>query len=104
MLKNNGSWLYCDQCNKTVGYLCYSTYQNFHFDFKCKCENQGSFDLKYETDKKVKRSSNPLLKKKNRLCCPEDESPLFSVVDKNIYQFSYDIICKTCLTSYTNRS
>jgi len=29
LLKNYGSWIYCDSCNKTVAYLCYVNYDYF---------------------------------------------------------------------------
>lgn len=100
MLKKNGSWMYCDQCNKTVGYLCYSTYQKFLFNFECSCGNIGSFELGYESDLPVKESDTDLKKIKNRLCCPNDDAPLFTVVDKNIKNVTYQIVCNKCMTEY----
>ncbi len=100
MLKNTGSWLYCDECNKTVGYLCYSTYQSFYFEFSCKCGNSGSFDLKYDTDKKSTFSLKSLKSKKNRLCCPNDDSPLFTIVEKHIENYSYSVMCNKCHSEF----
>lgn len=100
MLKNTGSWLYCSKCNKTVGYLCYSTYQDFDFKFRCKCGNSGRFRLEYETNNKVSMSSTELEKKKNRLCCPNDSAPLFTIVEKNIENCSYSIVCNKCYSKY----
>lgn len=71
MLKNTGSWLYCGKCNSTVGYLCYSTYHNFRFEFNCKCGNNGSFVLKYDTKAAFIKSKKRLNIKKNRLRCPK---------------------------------
>ncbi len=102
ILKNNGSWMYCDKCNKTVGYLCYSTYQDFQFDFVCKCGNQGSFKLKYQTESGLSKSSENLKTIKNRLCCPKDDSPLFTIVDKNVKNVKYSVTCKKCSTTYEN--
>jgi hypothetical protein len=102
MLKNTGSWLYCDQCNKTVGYLCYTTYQSFKYDFECKCGNLGSFDLSYEIDRKIKNTTKELKQKKNRLCCPNDEAPLFTIVEKNIKNYTYMVCCNKCLTRYAS--
>jgi len=96
MLKNTGSWLYCDKCDKTVGYLCYSTYQSFSFEFLCKCGNSGSFNLEYSTNKEIRKSEIPLQIIKNRLCCPNDDAPLFSVVKKHIESCSYSISCNKC--------
>jgi len=102
ILKNNGSWMYCDKCNKTVGYLCYSTYQDFQFDFICKCGNKGLFRLKHKTGNGLTKSNKELKTIKNRLCCPNDDSPLFTIVDKNIEQVKYKVTCKKCSTTYEN--
>ncbi len=32
--------------------------------------------------------------KKGRLCCPHDQSPLFSVVKKNLKEYNYSVRCK----------
>ena len=100
MLKKTGSWIYCDTCNKTVAYLCYSTYQSFKFEFICKCGSSGAIDLQYPTDKKPILSSKDLNKKKNRLCCPNDNKPLFTIIEKHIDRFSYSVACNTCQNSY----
>ena len=100
MLKNTGSWLYCDQCDKTVGYLCYSTYQSFLFEFDCKCGSSGSLNLNYDAQNSVVESSVGLEKIKNRLCCPNDEAPLFSIVYKHIEAYSYSVVCNKYLSRY----
>lgn len=102
LLKNNGSWMYCDKCHKTVGYLCYTTYQDFRFDFVCKCQNKGSFRLSYQSESGSTKSNEKLKPIKNRLCCPKDDSPLFTIVEKNIESVSYSIVCKRCKTEYSN--
>lgn len=102
ILKNNGSWMYCDKCNKTVGYLCYTTYQDFQFDFICKCGNSGSFKLHYQTEQGASKSKEDLVQLKNRHCCPNDESPLFTIIDKNIESVKYRITCKKCQVEYSN--
>ena len=100
MLKKTGSWIYCDVCNKTVAYLCYSTYQIFKFDFACKCGSSGTIDLEYPSDRNPKLSLYILNKKKNRLCCPNDDAPLFTIVEKHINKYSYSVTCNTCQDSY----
>lgn len=102
ILKKNGSWMYCDKCNKTVGYLCYSTYLDFRFEFICKCGNSGLFRLSFKTEEKFVQSSENLTHNKNRLCCPNDNSPLFTIVDKNIEKVKYQITCKACKNQYFN--
>lgn len=102
ILKNNGSWMYCDKCNKTVGYLCYTTYESFRFEFVCKCGGKGFFHLSYKNNFVAKRATEKLKTDKNRLCCPNDDSPLFTIVEKNIDKVNYSVTCKNCLTEYCN--
>lgn len=102
ILKNNGSWMYCSKCNKTVGYLCYTTYHDFQFDFVCKCGNTGSFKLKYKTESGSTESKEELKVIKNRLCCPQDNSPLFTIVEKNVKSVKYSVVCKKCMNRYGN--
>ncbi len=104
MLKNTGSWMYCGSCNKAIGYLCYSTYQHFNFKFSCLCGNIGSFDLSFQADNKIESSKEILLKKKNRLCCPKDEAPLFTIVGKHLETYSYSVTCNTCYTQFKDNS
>jgi len=101
LLKKNGSWMYCEKCNKTVGYLCYSSYSEFMFEFSCKCGSKGLFYLCCE-DVVGKKSNRPLKKLKNRLCCPEDGLPLFTIVEKNIKSVRYKITCKECSSLYSD--
>ncbi len=95
MLKNNGSWMYCDKCNNTVGYLCYSTYHNFELKTKCTCGTANVFKLVY-TEVKSELYSQELKLIKNRYCCNHDDSPLFSLVHKNIEEFKCKITCNEC--------
>ena len=103
LLKKNGSWMYCDSCHKTVGYLCYSTYQSFKFTFTCQCGNKGSFLLSYPSEKATQLANSDLRLIKNRLCCPVDNSPLFSAVDKNLETSSYTVTCKKCLNTFIKK-
>ncbi|PYG88011.1 hypothetical protein LY28_01721 [Ruminiclostridium sufflavum DSM 19573] len=96
---NYGGWMYCNECGNTVGYLCYSTYSYFKYNFKCNCGCEGSFELIENKDSKS-NSDMPLLIKKNRLTCPVDESPLFSIVNKNVSSYSFEVTCNKCMTSY----
>ncbi len=99
MLKNYGSWMYCGSCDNTVGYLCYTTYDYFKFNFSCNCGKSGEFELG-EKDGKEKQSNKPLIKIKNRLCCPNDLSPLFSTVDGHLSDYNFEIVCKSCKSTY----
>ena len=100
LLKNYGSWMYCNSCNSTVGYLCYSTYDFFKFSFTCNCGEHGSFEL--GEDKNADKPIDPevLVIKKGRLCCPHDQAPLFSIVEKNLEDYDYKVSCKECTNSF----
>ncbi|PKM74284.1 MAG: hypothetical protein CVU92_06110 [Firmicutes bacterium HGW-Firmicutes-17] len=96
-----GGWIYCEGCNKTIGYLCYVTYDLFRFDYRCKCGNCGSVHLVFERQSTEQTSSEQsLITIKNRLCCPEDKSPLATILVKNLDSYKYEISCKACNTKY----
>lgn len=95
LLKDYASWIYCTNCNKTVAYLCYVTYNNFDFSFTCNCGSKGSVKIDFNTDTKEKDSQEFILSK-NRLCCPNDHSPLLTIIDKNIEEWSGTISCVEC--------
>jgi hypothetical protein len=100
LLKNYASWMYCDKCNNTVGYLCYTTYKFFEYEFECKCGNQGVVKISLEESNEPHESDDALQLVKNRFCCPKDDSPLFSVVDKNVNNYRYSLICRNCNSIY----
>lgn len=94
-----GGWIYCGGCSKTVGYLCYVTYDQFNFVYQCKCGNHGSVNIAFESDS-AQTSGQPLITVKNRLCCPADESPMVTVLTKNLDAYKFEITCKACNTKY----
>ena len=102
LLKEYASWVYCDACNKTVAYLCYVTYDLFDFEYTCNCGSRGRVFVEFEHSVPTK-SEQPLCLAKNRLCCPEDDSPLLTVVDKNIEKFRFRIVCNSCNTEYKSQ-
>ena len=102
LLKEYASWIYCTACNNTVAYLCYVTYDLFEFEYNCKCGNHGSVFIEFEHYTSTK-SNQPLRLSKNRLCCPKDDSPLLTVVEKNINKAQYRIVCNACNTEYKNQ-
>ncbi len=100
LLKNYASWMYCEKCNNTVGYLCYTTYNSFKFEFECKCGNKGVVKISLEERNDTYESDVPLNIVKNRFCCPKDDSPLFSVVYKNVKNYRYSLTCRNCNSIY----
>ena len=102
LLKEYASWIYCTECNKTVAYLCYVTYYLFDFEYTCNCGNHGKVHIEFEHNNPA-RSNQPLTIIKNRLCCPNDQSPLFTIIDKNIKDYRFKIICNTCDTEFKNQ-
>ena len=99
LLKDYASWIYCTGCEKTVAYLCYVTYDSFSFDYECSCGGKGRVQIEFEHEP-MKRTDKELVTIKNRLCCPDDKSPLVTFVDKNLKRYSYSIGCQACRTCY----
>ncbi|WP_303869660.1 hypothetical protein [Acetobacterium wieringae] len=96
-----GGWIYCEGCNKTIGYLCYVTYDLFRLNYQCKCGNCGSVHITFEPKSiKPTNSKQSLIQIKNRLCCPEDKSPLTTLLEKNLDSYKYEINCSACNTKY----
>lgn len=95
-----GGWIYCGQCGKTVGYLCYVTYDSFRFEYQCKCGGYGRMHLAFREADAAPESDRRLNCIKNRLCCPADESPLFSVLEKNLEHYQYEAVCSKCGAKY----
>lgn len=95
-----GGWVYCDSCGENIGYLCYVTYDSFKFSYKCKCSAHGSIHLAFEYDSPTNSSENGLITIKNRLCCPRDNSPFFTILFKKIVSYRYEVVCTNCNTKY----
>lgn len=94
-----GGWMYCEGCSKTIGYLCYVTYDLFKLEYRCKCGNNGGVDVAFESDT-ARIAEQPLVTLKNRFCCPTDESPLVTILTKNLDAYKYEVVCKACNTKY----
>lgn len=101
-LKGHASWLYCDQCKKTVAYLCYVTYRYFRFSFVCACGCRGSVENRIgDVDPKSLPTGEMARNAANkRYCCPHDQSALFSPVPKNLRSYEAEIVCKQCDTRF----
>ncbi len=95
-----GGWIYCESCNKTIGYLCYVTYDSFKLSYKCKCGGCGGMHIEFEDDSSASAGANKLITIKNRLCCPSDQSPLFTILYKNLKSYQYKVLCKACNTIF----
>jgi len=102
-LKGHASWLYCDNCNRTVAYLCYVTYRYFRFAFTCACGHKGSVTNRFgEIDLQALPAGELIRSPANkRYCCAHDESALFSPVPKHLRAYRAEIVCKQCETLYT---
>lgn len=104
-LKGHASWLYCDQCKKTVAYLCYVTYRYFHFSFVCSCGSQGLVENKYGDIDLLDLPTGKLERNRanKRYCCAKDQAALFSPVPKNLRSYRAEIVCRDCNTRYEVR-
>lgn len=97
---NYGGWMYCDKCNENIDYLCYSTYDRLELKYKCNCGNQGSAILDFEDSKEGQECNDELIIIKNRFCCPKDNEPLITILDKKISSYEMKITCKSCNKTY----
>lgn len=100
LASGHGGWIYCESCGENIGYLCYVTYDRFHFSYQCKCGGCGSMHLVFEAGDSVNRSNNSLVTIKNRLCCPHDNSPLFTILYKKLQSYQYEVVCTKCGATY----
>ena len=95
-----GGWMYCDKCNENIGYLCYSTYDKLELKYQCNCGSQGSASLDFEDSKTGKACNDELIIIKNRFCCPKDNEPLITILDKKVKNYEMKITCKSCGSIY----
>jgi hypothetical protein len=95
-----GGWIYCEGCSKTIGYLCYVTYESFKLEYNCKCGSCGSIYLSFSDENSSINSQDHLIKIKNRLCCPVEQSPLVSIIANNLDYFKYEVVCKACNSKF----
>lgn len=97
---NYGGWMYCEQCNENIGYLCYSTYDRLEFKYICNCGSNGSAVLDFEDSQIGKDCNDELMIVKNRLCCPKDNEPLMTILEQKVASYEMNITCKACQSIY----
>lgn len=97
---NYGGWMYCDKCNENIGYLCYSTYDKLELKYQCNCKSQGSALLDFEDSDAGRVCNDELVVIKNRYCCPKDNEPLITILDKKLMDYEVKITCKSCGNIY----
>ena len=98
---NYGGWVYCTSCNTNIGYLCYVTYDRLKFNYECNCGSKGSAFIDFEDTQDGAICEKELILKKNRLCCPNDEEPLITILDKKLKSYDMEITCKSCNSIYS---
>lgn len=97
---NYGGWMYCDKCNENIGYLCYSTYDKLELKYKCNCKSEGSALIEFEDSKMGQNCKEELVIIKNRFCCPKDNEPLITIMEKKVESYEMKITCKSCENIY----
>ena len=97
---DNGSRIYCSQCGNAVAVLSDSHSDYFKYHYKCNCGNQGSIELGHKAKEDLFEMDSALEITRKRMRCPNDDSPLLSILDKNVERFEYEVICKTCGGAY----
>jgi len=98
--KNYGGWFYCEKCEKSIGYLCFVTYDKVDFKYSCACGGSGVIKIELANCENVTACTESLITINNRLCCPNDNSPLITILEKNLKSYSYSIVCNECSTEY----
>lgn len=91
-----GGWIYCQSCGKNIGFLCYVTYHSFRLEYKCECGSYGNMQIAFGDVSSVTKGDDKLITIKHRLCCPNDQSPLFTVLEKSLSSYKYQVVCKAC--------
>lgn len=97
---NYGGWMYCDNCNENIGYLCYATHDSLELKYKCHCGNKGSALLDFIDSKVGQNCKDEFIIIKNRFCCPKDNEPLITILEKKVENYFLKITCKTCESVY----
>lgn len=97
---NYGGWMYCDQCNENIGYLCYATYDCIDLKYICNCGSKGQVQIDFVDSKTGVSCCDEMLLRKNRLCCSKDEEPLITLLDKKLEHYEVNITCKSCGNIY----
>lgn len=95
-----GGWMYCDNCNENIGYLCYQTYDRIDLSYKCNCGSDGSIFIDFENSKLGKKDEALLITIKNRLCCPKDNESLITILEKKVATYELKITCNSCESIY----
>lgn len=95
-----GGWMYCTACGENVGYMCYATYDKVDFRYECNCSSHGMVLINFEDSIDGNPCEKELITLKNRLCCPEDKSPLITVLSKKLKNYTLEISCKECGNIY----
>jgi len=100
---NYGGWMYCNQCNENIGYLCYSTYDKLKLKYQCKCGSNGNVLIDFIDSKTGTQKSDDLILIKNRYCCPKENDPLITILDQKVNSYELTIMCKSCETIYQRK-
>ncbi|MCI8568296.1 MAG: hypothetical protein HFG48_03145, partial [Bacilli bacterium] len=68
--------------------------------YKCNCGSDGSALLDFEDSNIGTVCDNDLVIVKNRYCCPKDNEPLITILDKKVTSYEMQITCKACNNIY----
>lgn len=101
---NYGGWMYCTSCQKNIGYLCYATYDTIDLQYECMCGSKGSVIIEFEDSKTSVPSNKELILVRNRFCCPEEKSPLITLLARQVKNYQLKITCKACYHQYQKES
>jgi len=94
-----GGKVYCGECDLLIGKIEMYNYRYIKIIYVCKCGNIGEVELFRGDRPWLQYPKRPLYNKDNRYMCQACETPLFYVEEDNVYNFTFDVICK-CGTEY----
>ena len=57
----------------------------------------------FEDSKTGQNCNDELVIIKNRFCCPKDEEPLITILDKKVASYELKVTCKACSNIYTKQ-
>ncbi len=98
LLQSEGSLIFCDTCEKIIGSINTGGYNYIKLLFLCTCDNYGSIEIikgGHEEICDADVHKMPGEKRIGMLYCEDCNTPLLSVIEERIknYSFSMECVC-----------
>ncbi len=91
-----GGLVFCENCEKILGSINIKGYSYINMQFLCTCGNYGFIEVARKAFVDISNPVNkmPSVRRQNLSCCRKCETPLFSVIEDRIRNYSFYIECK----------